>query len=33
MVEAHDGVDLIATLQRVKIPSFIAGRAGTVTSD
>jgi PAS domain S-box-containing protein len=31
MVEEHVGIDLIATLQRVKIPSFIAGRAGTIT--
>jgi PAS domain S-box-containing protein len=31
MVEEHAGIDLIATLQRVKIPSFIAGRAGTIT--
>jgi PAS domain S-box-containing protein len=31
MVEEHAGVDLIATLQRVKIPSFIADRAGTIT--
>lgn len=31
MVEEHAGIDLIATLPRVKIPSFIAGPAGTIT--